>query len=416
MRTVIVLCLIAAAATICDAQWTHIGLAGRRIADIAAGNDILIVATGDSDLLRSTDGGNSWLSVVPMGMRSFRAVVAVSRLSGSMFVHGCSYPWMRTDTLYRSTDNGASWTATLSRDFGESTIAVDPNGIIFAGYSYGYSRGHTESAVRSLDDGMSWTNVGPPGSGDSYAFRGGSIITAGWLWGEGWNVNVSSDSGSTWEFICGAPGHKISVGPDGTIVCVGWSYGGSFVGLCRSTDQGTTWTQIGHIDAKDILSLPSGGTLAATNGGGLFLFSADGDSLGTRNEGLTNLNAHALEMDAIGYVYAGTDSGVFRIPVSRLTDVKDRSDEVPAAYVLCQNYPNPFNPSTTIRYALPQTSFVTLTVYNTLGQQVAELVNEQQQAGYHDVVFRGDGLASGVYFYRIQAGDFVDVKKLILLR
>jgi hypothetical protein len=59
---------------------------------------------------------------------------------------------------------------------------------------------------------------------------------------------------------------------------------------------------------------------------------------------------------------------------------------------------------------------VTITVYNTLGQQVAQLVNEQQQAGYCDVVFRADGLASGVYFYRIQAGDFVASKKLLLLR
>jgi hypothetical protein len=81
-----------------------------------------------------------------------------------------------------------------------------------------------------------------------------------------------------------------------------------------------------------------------------------------------------------------------------------------------QNYPNPFNPSTTIRYDLPHNSFVNLTVYNKLGQQVTKLVNEQQPAGYHDVVFRGDGLASGVYFYRIQAGDFVASKKLLLLK
>jgi hypothetical protein len=89
---------------------------------------------------------------------------------------------------------------------------------------------------------------------------------------------------------------------------------------------------------------------------------------------------------------------------------------LPREFALSQNYPNPFNPNTTIHYSLPHISFVTLTVYNTLGQQVAQLVNEQQQAGYHDVVFRGDGLSSGVYFYRIQAGDFVASKKLLLLK
>jgi hypothetical protein len=81
-----------------------------------------------------------------------------------------------------------------------------------------------------------------------------------------------------------------------------------------------------------------------------------------------------------------------------------------------QNYPNPFNPSTTIRYALPHKSAVQLTVFNTLGQQVAVLQNGEQEAGYHDVRFDGTNLSSGVYFYRIQSGDFVETRKLILLR
>lgn len=98
----------------------------------------------------------------------------------------------------------------------------------------------------------------------------------------------------------------------------------------------------------------------------------------------------------------------------QLTDVAQGS--VPREFVLNQNYPNPWNPSTTIRYALPQTSHVTLSVSNALGQQVAQLVNEQQQSGYHDVVFTSDGLSSGVYFYRLQAGSFVATKKLVLLR
>jgi hypothetical protein len=88
----------------------------------------------------------------------------------------------------------------------------------------------------------------------------------------------------------------------------------------------------------------------------------------------------------------------------------------PSSFDLSQNYPNPFNPSTTISYGLPHSSHVMLTVYNTLGQRVAELVNEQQQAGHHETVFHGDGLASGVYYYRIQAGGFVQTKRLLLLK
>jgi hypothetical protein len=108
----------------------------------------------------------------------------------------------------------------------------------------------------------------------------------------------------------------------------------------------------------------------------------------------------------------------FKADVYKGTSLVHVGEELvkPTQTQLLQNYPNPFNPWTTIRYALPQASFVTLTVYNALGQQVAQLVNEQQQGGYHDAVFRGDGLASGVYFYRMQAGNFVQTKKLLLLK
>ena len=90
--------------------------------------------------------------------------------------------------------------------------------------------------------------------------------------------------------------------------------------------------------------------------------------------------------------------------------------ELPHEFLLQQNYPNPFNPSTTIRYGLPSRSHVTLAVFNTLGQQVATLVQGEQEAGYHDVHFDASGLASGVYLYRLQAGDFVQSLKLTLLR
>ncbi len=79
-------------------------------------------------------------------------------------------------------------------------------------------------------------------------------------------------------------------------------------------------------------------------------------------------------------------------------------------------YPNPFNPTTTIRYGLPHPSHVFLTVYNTLGQKVAELVNDDIEAGYHEVRFDAHNLASGVYFYRLQAGTYTETKKLMLVR
>jgi hypothetical protein len=99
-----------------------------------------------------------------------------------------------------------------------------------------------------------------------------------------------------------------------------------------------------------------------------------------------------------------------------VTTVDEDLPMLPHTMVLHQNYPNPFNPSTTISYGLPNHSQVTLTVFNTLGQQVATLQNGEREAGYHEVVFDGRGLSSGVYFCRIQAGDFVATQRLLLLR
>lgn len=88
----------------------------------------------------------------------------------------------------------------------------------------------------------------------------------------------------------------------------------------------------------------------------------------------------------------------------------------PSTLNLLQNYPNPFNPTTVISYQLPVNCFVSLKVYDMTGNEVASLVNREQQAGSHTATFNASGIATGIYFYRIQAGDFVSMKKLILLK
>lgn len=88
----------------------------------------------------------------------------------------------------------------------------------------------------------------------------------------------------------------------------------------------------------------------------------------------------------------------------------------PFEFRLSQNYPNPFNPNTVISYSLPADGMVSLKVFNTLGQQVAELVNNVQNAGGHNVEFNAQDLSSGIYYYRLEAGSFVDTKKMILVK
>ena len=100
----------------------------------------------------------------------------------------------------------------------------------------------------------------------------------------------------------------------------------------------------------------------------------------------------------------------------KVVGVEDNRIELPREFSLSQNYPNPFNPSTIIRYGLPRNSPVKLEIFNSLGQRVAVLIEGMMEAGYHEVTFEGGRLASGVYLYRLQAGDFVQTRKLLLLR
>jgi hypothetical protein len=85
-------------------------------------------------------------------------------------------------------------------------------------------------------------------------------------------------------------------------------------------------------------------------------------------------------------------------------------------FVLFQNYPNPFNPSTVISYQLPVNGNVTLIVYDVLGNEVTTLINEEKPAGNYEVEFSAEGLTSGIYFYKLQAGSVTETKKMILMR
>jgi len=115
-------------------------------------------------------------------------------------------------------------------------------------------------------------------------------------------------------------------------------------------------------------------------------------------------------------VHAGSTFKLDDLTFSGATDVAISSGQIPQMFSLHQNYPNPFNPSTVIGYDLPLTGFVSLKVYDLLGRERATLVNGEQSMGYHEVTFDASSLASGTYFYRLQAGSFTATKKLMLLK
>ena len=104
-----------------------------------------------------------------------------------------------------------------------------------------------------------------------------------------------------------------------------------------------------------------------------------------------------------------------------VSDVKIAQNSIPTEFALYQNFPNPFNPTTTIKYDLAQKSMVTITIYDMLGKQVRNLVQNQQVPGHHSIIWDsrdniGNFVCSGVYFYKIQAGSFLQTRKMILIR
>lgn len=111
------------------------------------------------------------------------------------------------------------------------------------------------------------------------------------------------------------------------------------------------------------------------------------------------------------------DGTVYTLDFSMITSIEDPASEIkPTKFSLKQNYPNPFNPNTTIEFAMPRSGIVLLKIYSTLGEEVTTLVSEKLEPGKYKYDWDASSLASGVYLYRIQAGNYVDSKKMVLLR
>ncbi len=188
-------------------------------------------------------------------------------------------------------------------------------------------------------------------------------------------------------------------------------------GVFRSTDDGESWNPVSSGTTVYALLAKDSLMLQGTASFGVLVSRDSGSTWVEANQGLTNFAIVSLASDD-QYLYAGTlGSGVFRRPLNNiLTSIEPASSNIPGSFRLEQNFPNPFNPVTTISYALPAHTHVTLTISDVVGREVARLVDEFQEAGYKSVAFDGSTLSSGVYFYRIQAGSFLETKRLILMK
>jgi hypothetical protein len=151
---------------------------------------------------------------------------------------------------------------------------------------------------------------------------------------------------------------------------------------------------------------------------GVFLSTHNGATWSSVSTGLPNLSSAVAFAVSGNDIFAGiSGGGVWRRPLSEMiTSAGESKRNVSTSFTLSQNYPNPFNPSTTISFDLPTKSFVTLKVFDMIGREVATIVSKELSAGSYTRQWHAEGLPSGVYFYRLQAGSYLETKKLVLLR
>lgn len=140
--------------------------------------------------------------------------------------------------------------------------------------------------------------------------------------------------------------------------------------------------------------------------------------------GITTLNANFTLNSTVGEAFVGKSSNAvnqnqigfwYVYQQTTITDVEDE-ETIPTVFKLEQNYPNPFNPSTIIKFAVPERSNVIIKIYNITGEEVHTLVNEEKERGWYEIKFNSNGLASGIYLYRMQAGSYVNIKKMMLMK
>jgi hypothetical protein len=205
----------------------------------------------------------------------------------------------------------------------------------------------------------------------------------------------------------------LEISPEGHLYA-GAGYGGVY----RSTNGGAHWTFRG-LGGKYVQGIKCAGrsVFVATWGDGVFHTTNGGQAWTAINEGLTDLYVASLATSGQHYLLAGSGySGVLRSVQQVTLDVQCLTASIPSTTNLFQNYPNPFNPNTNIKYQIPSTNHVTLKVFDLLGREVATLVNDVKEPGTYTVRWDASGVASGVYFYRLKAGDFVETKRMLLMR
>jgi hypothetical protein len=406
-----------------------------------------IFAGTNSGLFLSTDNGINWNTINPDRSGSGAQCLAVS---GTNIYAGVRW----AGGIFLSTNNGVDWTHVVNGLTNDdiSSIVINGSNVI---------AGTGDGIFISTNDGTNWT---PINNGinvnwvKSFAVNGTNIYAAANYFEDGGGVYYTSDNGSNWSSAGLKELWVIGLACVGTNLFAATQVGGVYL----STNNGTDWTQVG---LGGSLSIIANDTYIFAGASGVykrpiselilpveltsFIANIKNNSIILNWKTATELNNMGFNVERsvnksdwsnIAFIHGNQNSsriinysyidksinqsgkyfyrlkqidndGSFKYSVIVEADVNS-----PSAFCLNQNYPNPFNPSTTIKYSITKEGNVKLTVYNTIGSKVTTIVNEYKPAGNYSVQFNGSNLASGIYMYRLESGNYSTAKNFIILK
>jgi photosystem II stability/assembly factor-like uncharacterized protein len=383
--------------------WNKIGLPLSNVYALSINGNNLYAGYTDVDI--SKDSGNHWARINPYGDGLLRVY---SMYISEKYTLVCAYDgdrtriWLNNDTINWQPINGNG----IDIDMIASSFVISDS-IVFIGISQGRNG---PGIYYSTNNGHDWKLSIANISVSSLAIND-SEIYAGTTNG----VYISSNKGTSW--VTANNGLEdlsvTALAISGTNIFAGTAQGGIFY----SNDNATTWNKVNNgLTNTNIKCLAiSGANIFAGTDGGIF-HSNDNGSNWTKI-GLDTISILSLAINDTN-IFAGTGGyGVWkRLLTDFTTGISQKDKNIPIRFSLSQNYPNPFNPNTVISYSLPSASNIKLSVFNTLGQVVRIIENTFKQSGNYSINFNASNLPSGVYFYRIQAGSYIETKKMMLLK
>jgi len=377
----------------------------------AVSKDVIWASGGNGSassplVLRSTDGGGTWEDAT--GSLQNVDLFCIDALDAQR-------AWVGTSDgrIFATADGGSTWTAQAYP--GRQTpfmnaVKLFPDG---TGYALGDPPNDGKFLVlKTQDFGNTWVHLAnEPGLSTSEAGWNNSFWWSdaqhGWF---GTNMNrvwLTTDGGDTWSSAATGSSNSFGVAFNGTTT--GYAvHDNGFV--ARSTDGGQSWSPVSLSTTEQVAAAACvPGTSSAWVATGSEPFRTRDDGVNWTAETLYPFSGSITHVSIADTTvgWAVTSHGeILRYDPSAVTGAPEPPVAgVPAEYSLEQNYPNPFNPTTTIRFSIVEPQFTTLNVYDVLGREVAVLVHEWKAPGTYQVVFDGTGLASGVYYYRLQIQD-----------